>query len=72
MVISAFVPELNVVFKTTTAADGSFMLKGIPQGAMIHATIAAPPFGSPRISWDATRPVTIALDGRLGRVKGRL
>ena len=48
------------------------MLKGIPQGAGIFATIASPAFGSPKISWDTARPVTIVLDGRLGRINGRL
>ena len=48
------------------------MLKGIPQGASIFAAIKAPGFGTPSISWDTTRPTTIALEGRLGRIKGRL
>ena len=64
--------ELTALLRTTTAADGSFVLKGIPQGAGIFATIASPAFGSPTISWDTARPVTIVLDGRLGRIKGRL
>ena len=46
--------------------------QGHPQGAGIFAAIAAPAFGSPTISWDTTRPTTIALDGRLGPDQGRL
>jgi len=65
-------PELTALFRTTTAADGSFVFKGIPPGARVHANVAAPAFGSPTISWNTTRPVTIVLDGRLGRIKGRL
>ena len=65
-------PELAGPLRTTTAADGSFAIEGIPPGCQVHATIAAPGFGKPRISWDATRPVTIVLDGRLGRIEGRL
>ena len=48
------------------------MLDGIPPGCQVAATIAAPGFGKPTISWDASRPVSIVLDGRLGRVEGRL
>jgi RNA polymerase sigma factor (sigma-70 family) len=64
--------DLTSRFRTTTAADGSFVLKGIPQGARIHAAIASPDFGTPSVSWDTTRPATIVLDGRLGRIKGQL
>ncbi len=67
-----FSAELTALLRTTTAADGSFVLKGIPQGAGIFATIASPAFGSPTISWDTARPVTVVLDGRLGRINGRL
>ena len=38
----------------------------------MHATLSAQGFGAPRVSWDSKRPVTIILDGRLGRVDGRL
>jgi hypothetical protein len=65
-------PELTALFRTTTAADGTFLLKGIPRGAKVQAAIAAPAFGSPLVYWDTARPTTIALDGRLGRIKGRL
>ena len=67
-----FSPELTALFRTTTAADGSFVLRGIPHGAGVQVTIAAPAFGSPFVYWDTTRPTSIALDGRLGRIKGRL
>ena len=65
-------PELAGPFRTKTAADGSFALDGIPPGCRVIATIAAPGFGKPWISWDASRPVSIVLDGRLGRIEGRL
>jgi RNA polymerase sigma factor (sigma-70 family) len=65
-------PELTDLFRTTTAADGSFLIKGIPQGAAIWASIAAPAYGAPAIWWETSQAVTIALDGRLGRIKGRL
>ncbi len=65
-------PDLSEKYRTTTAADGSFRLDGIPQGSAIQATFAARGFGKPRISWDTTRPTTIALDGRIGRIEGRL
>ena len=65
-------PEVTALLRTTTAADGTFVLKGIPRGARIFAAIAAPAFGTPTISWDTTRAETIVLDGRLGRIKGRI
>ena len=64
--------EVTALLKAVTTADGSFVIKGIPHGAGIFATIASPAFGSPRISWDTARPTTIVLDGRLGQIKGRL
>ena len=57
---------------TTTAADGSFTLRGIPAGCEVHANVTRGGFGAPRVSWDSTKPVTITLDGRVGRINGRL
>ncbi len=65
-------PDVATRYRTTTAADGSFRLEGTPQGGAIQATIVAQGFGKPRISWDTTRPVTIALDSRIGQIQGRL
>ena len=65
-------PALAGPLAATTAKDGSFALKGIPAGCEVHATLSAQGFGAPRVSWDSKRPVTITLDGRLGRVDGRL
>jgi RNA polymerase sigma factor (sigma-70 family) len=65
-------PEVTALFRTTTAADGSFLIKGIPQGAAIWASIAAPAYGAPTIWWDTSQAAPIVLDGRLGRIKGRL
>ncbi len=65
-------PEPAALLRTTTAADGSFVLKGIPDGPRIYASIAAPAFGTPTVSWNPSHEATITLDGRLGRIKGRL
>src|SRR5205823_4266194 len=64
--------ELTEPLRTVTAADGSFVLKGIPPGAQVQATVGASGFGKSRISWDVASPVTITLDGRLEQIKGRL
>ncbi|MGP0068023.1 MAG: carboxypeptidase regulatory-like domain-containing protein [Isosphaeraceae bacterium] len=67
-------PDLAPAFRTRTDAEGSFALDGIPPGCRVSATIAAPGFGKPMISWDpdASRPASIVLDDRLGRIEGRL
>ena len=65
-------PEPAALLRTTSAEDGSFVLKGIPHGASISATIAAPAFATPTVHWDTSQAVTIALDSRLGRINGRL
>ena len=65
-------PVLAEPFATTTAADGSFTLRGIPAGCQVQARVSRRGFGTPRVSWDSTKPVTIALDGRVGRIDGRL
>jgi protocatechuate 3,4-dioxygenase beta subunit len=55
-----------------TAGDGTFAFRDIPERVEITFTIHAPAFGSPAIRWLATGPVEISLDGRLGRVRGRI
>lgn len=65
-------PELARPLATTTAKDGSFVLRRVPRGCEIQARVSARGFGTPRVSWDSNAPVTIALDGRLGRIEGRL
>ena len=65
-------PEPAALLRTSSAEDGSFVLKGIPHGASISATIAAPAFATPIVHWDTSQAVTIALDSRLGRIDGRL
>ena len=52
--------------------DGRFMLRGIPKKAQVQAVVASPSFGTPMVSWDATKPVTITLDRHLGSIQGRL
>jgi RNA polymerase sigma factor (sigma-70 family) len=64
--------EVAAPYRATTAADGSFLLEGIPQGARVEATITAQGFGAPRFAWDSTQSVTIALDHRVGRIQGSL
>ncbi len=67
-------PAVRALFRTTTAADGSFVLRGTLQGAGMNVTIAitAPKFGSPTVSWQPTQELVLALDSRLGRISGRL
>jgi hypothetical protein len=65
-------PDLAALLRTRTVADGSFALDGIPPGCRVGATIAAPGFGKPTILWDASGPVSIVLDDRLGKIEGRL
>ena len=56
----SLVPEAASTYRTITATDGSYILRGIPQGALIEATITAQGFGTPRISWDSAQAATIA------------
>ena len=65
-------PALATPLLTSTAADGSFTLRGIPAGCDVQAKVSRPGFGAPRVSWDSTKPVTITLDGRVGHIEGRL
>jgi RNA polymerase sigma factor (sigma-70 family) len=65
-------PEPKSLFRTVTAPDGSFVIKGIPDGTSVSAAIDAPAFGSPTVQWVTSHAVTIALDSRLGRIAGRL
>ena len=65
-------PALAKPLVTKTATDGSFTLRGIPAGCDVHANVTRRGFGAPRVSWDSTKPVTITLDGRVGRIEGRL
>ncbi|MEJ7636744.1 MAG: carboxypeptidase-like regulatory domain-containing protein [Singulisphaera sp.] len=66
------IPGLARPLAATTAEDGSFMLRRIPKGCEVQATVSTRGFGAPRVSWDSTKPVTIALEGRLGSIEGRL
>ena len=65
-------PEVRALLGTTTAADGSFVLKAVPPGNGGYQQLAAPKFGAPMVRWDTSQYVTIALDSRLGRIAGRL
>ena len=55
-----------------TDRNGAFTLRNIPEHVAITVTVEAPAFGSPSICWESTQPVDIGLDGRLGRVRGRI
>ncbi len=68
----ALVPEVASAYRTTTAADGTYVLKSIPQGVLLEAKITAPGFGTPEISWNTTQAAAITLDRRAGRIEGRL
>ncbi len=60
------------LYAARSGDDGRFVLRGIPRGARIQAVVASPAFGAPTVSWDTTKPVTIALDRRLGSIRGRI
>ncbi len=68
----ALIPEVAPTYRTTTAADGTYALKGIPQGVLMEAKITAQGFGTPEISWNTTQAAAITLDRRVGRIQGRL
>ncbi len=65
-------PELAGPLRATTTADGSFVIKGIPHGAELDATIAATGSGGLRIYWKTDQPATIVVDRRPGRIEGTL
>ncbi len=62
--------EIAGPFRATTAADGSFIIKGIPLGAELDATIAAAGFAGLRVYWKTQRPAAIVLDRHPGRIEG--
>jgi RNA polymerase sigma factor (sigma-70 family) len=64
-------PELAKQYEAETAADGSFILRGLPARGQVTATVTASGFGFPRIAWEYAQPVTIRLD-RAGSVRGAL
>jgi len=59
-------------YAARSSDDGRFVLRGLPKGAKVQAVVASPAFGTPMVSWDTTKPVTITLDRRLGSIGGRL
>jgi len=65
-------PALAEPYKATTAADGTFAIRGVPEGCGIHATLSTRGFGAPRVAWESSQDTTIILDGRLGQIEGRL
>ncbi len=65
-------PEAAIAYRTGTGADGSFVIKGAPQGARVRAAFGAEGVGELRFAWDSTRPVTFTLDNRLGQIKGHI
>ncbi len=65
-------PEALAPYIRKTAADGSFVLEGIPPSARLKAAFCVEGRGDLRFIWDTTRPVTFTLDDRLGRIQGRI
>jgi RNA polymerase sigma factor (sigma-70 family) len=57
---------------TTTAEDGTFVLKDTPRGASVRAAIEAPGIGWLHFLWDSSRLETFTFDNRLGQIKGRI
>lgn len=68
----ALTDDVAGVYRGTTAADGSFVLRHLPQGASLEATVASNGFVSPSFSWVTTQPVSLVLDRRVGNIQGRL
>lgn len=63
------IPELlSSQFEATTEADGSFMLRGIPVGSQIHASVSAPRYGDPDVFWAQSQSGDFRLE-RAGRVR---
>jgi hypothetical protein len=58
--------------QTTTAADGTFLLTGLPRGHEVGARIIAPGFGTPILCWTVSKPINLTLDSRLGRIEGHI
>ncbi len=65
------IPEpLSSVFETTIRSDGTFVLRGIPLGARVHALVTAPGHGNPDIFWMQGQDGDFRLE-RAGRVRIR-
>ena len=67
----AFFPaEVGKGMGGETAADGSFVLHGVPARGTVSAEITAAGFGSPGASWGLSKPVTIRLQPAPGSIVG--
>jgi protocatechuate 3,4-dioxygenase beta subunit len=64
-------PALAREMAAETAADGSFVLRGLPAGGSVSAKIIAAGFGAPTARWELGKPLTIQLD-RPGSISGSL
>ncbi|HZV03744.1 MAG TPA: carboxypeptidase-like regulatory domain-containing protein [Gemmataceae bacterium] len=63
------VPDsLTSLFEATTGADGSFVLRGIPLGSGLQASVSAPRYGSPDVFWKQDQTGDFRLE-RAGRVR---
>jgi hypothetical protein len=70
--ISALLPAtLTTLLHATTTADGSFVVKGLPRNIELGARVGAPGSRTALVYWLLSEPITIILDGRLGRIEGR-
>jgi Carboxypeptidase regulatory-like domain len=66
-----FFPDTAAAFTTHTAADGSFVLKGIPQSSLVEVKIASQRSAPATIAWNTAQPGNITLD-RLVTLTGRV
>ncbi len=64
-----FPAEWDKEYAARTAADGSFVLRGLPSAGALIAIVSAPGFGGPRVTWECAKPVTIRLS-RAATVRG--
>jgi hypothetical protein len=60
------------LLRATTAADGSFVIKGLPRSTQLHARVIAPDFGSPLGSWSLSEPVKHCPRRSLGPHRGTI
>jgi hypothetical protein len=59
---------LSNLFEATTGADGSFVLRDIPLGSRVHASVSAPRYGDPDVFWKQDQAGEFRLE-RAGRVR---
>jgi hypothetical protein len=60
--------QLSRPFETTTQADGTFILRGIPLGARVHASVSVSGYGDPDLFWTQGQAGDFRLE-RAGRIR---